>query len=66
MDDSDGICNKLIENLLLIKNAFLKVQQQVDQDSAPLIMGQELVGPYAFSSEIPFERLRFDEFSLML
>ena len=56
MEDSHGVCNKLIENLLLIRNHFIKVQQQVDHDSAPLIMGQFLVGTYASSSEIPLEK----------
>ena len=45
----------LIENLLLIRNAFLKVQQ-VDHDSVPLIMLQVLVGPCASSSEISSEK----------
>jgi hypothetical protein len=56
VEHSGGVCNKLIENLLLIRNAFVKVQQQADHDSVPLIMLQVLVGPCASSSEIPFEK----------
>jgi hypothetical protein len=56
VEDSGGVCNKLIENLLLIWNAFLKVQQ-VDHDSVPFIMLQVLVVPCASSSEISFEKV---------
>ena len=56
MQDSDDVYNKMTENLLLIRNALIKVQQQVDHDSVPLIMLQVLVVPCASSFEIPFEK----------
>ena len=56
MEDSDGVGNKLIENLLLIRNHFIKVEQQCEHDSVPLLMGQLLVGTCASTFEIPLEK----------
>ena len=56
MEDSDGVCNKLIENLPLIRIHFFKVQQHVEEDSAPLIISQVLGGTCASSSELPYEK----------
>jgi hypothetical protein len=56
VEDSGGVCNKLIENLLLIILGFIKVQQQVHHDSVPLNMQQVHVGRSACSSEIPSEK----------
>jgi hypothetical protein len=57
MEDSDkGACNKLIENLLHIRLHFVKVQQHIQHDSAPLIMLQGLGARCPCLFELPFEK----------
>ena len=56
MEDSDGVCNKLIENLPQIRVHFVKVQQHIQHDSVPLIILQGLGARCACASELPFEK----------
>ena len=57
MEDSDkGVCNKLIENLLHIRLHFVKVQQHIQHDSAPLIIPQGLGARSACPAKLTFEK----------